>query len=77
MPTEPSNLQAARIQINQRGAEMSITLNEINEIIYYYEHDLKRLEPFNNIGRPCIPFSHYKIMIKALRVAKEVIKNGR
>jgi hypothetical protein len=77
VPAKPSNLQARRIQINQRGAEMNITLNEINAIIYYYEHDLKRHEPFNNIGRPCIPFSDYKIMIKALRVAKEVIENAR
>lgn len=56
---------------------MNISLNEINKIIYYYEYDLKRLEPLNYLGRPCIPFSHYKTMIKALRVAKEVIENGR
>jgi len=56
---------------------MNITLNKINEIIYYYEHDLKRREPFNNLGIPCVPFSHYKIMIQALRVAKEVIENGK
>lgn len=41
MPAEPSNLQAARIQINQRGAEMRLSYKEKFFIMHIMQEYLK------------------------------------